>query len=302
MTERNDDAEDRAQKGGDDKPRQGGVADYLQAPKRKRKSYVVIATGKGVNVDTASLVMNFVRSQYKQFAVSTPKTLDELARQAGRNIQLIIMDDEFSELGRCLETIKIIKQKKHDVTLPVLFMTRRPEELVAAYNKILLPWQETDEYVAHVASTPSQVLSRVKAGLEASNRRRSRRYKVDIPCRFSVLGQEHFDGINIVPKLREGRIVDLSVHGCLLKASDGYVFKMRDQIKIHLPVSSVLTPRDGDIIRLSAKIRRVYISGEQIGVSFEHLSEKQLFIITQFVTELVESQLARRAAASLART
>jgi len=304
VKERSDEAEESAAKRSekfDDKPQKGGVADYLQAPKRKRKSYVVMALGKGVNIDTASVLNNFVKSQYKQFAVSNPKTIEELARQAARNLQLIVLDDEFGELNQCLETVKLIKQKKHDAMVPLLVMTRRPEELVLAYNKILLPWQETDEFVAHITSSQSQILARVKSGLEASNRRRSRRYKIDLNCRYSVLGEEKFDGDTLKPTMREGRIIDISVHGCLLKSLDGRMFKPRDQVKIHLPVSAVISARDGDIVRLSAKIRRVFISGVQIGVSFEHMSDRQLYAITEFVTSLVALQVARRSIGGSAR-
>jgi len=160
---------------------------------------------------------------------------------------------------------------------------------VSLYNKILLPYHEVDEYVAYVGATQGQVFARIKAGVENNNRRKSRRYRVDIPVVYQVLGEE---------KPLSGRLLDISVHGALLRSDEGRVFKMRDQLKIHLPVSDLLPPTYGEFLRLSARVRRLLISGERVGASFEFMSENQLTVLTKFVTELVQLQLTRKPASA----
>jgi len=273
----------------DEKKRQGGVADYLSAPRRKRKSFVVMAFGKGIPIDLSGAINGFVRSTFKNLAFSLPTNMDELARQVSRNIALMIVDDEFASREELLTLLRKIKEKKAGSAVPVLFLTREPEELVGVYNKILLPFHEVDEYVAFVGATQGQVFSRIKAGVETNNRRRSRRYRVDIPVTYQVLGEG---------KMHPGRFLDLSVHGALLKSDEGRVFKMRDQIKIHLPVTDLLPPTFGEFLRLSAKVRRLQISGDRVGVSFEFLSENQMLVLTKFVTELVQIQLTKKPASA----
>jgi hypothetical protein len=285
-----DDGDESGESKKEDKKRQGGVADYLSAPRRKRKSFIVMAFGKGVPSDLGGAVNSFVRSTFKNLAFSLPTTMEDLARQAARNISLMIVDDEFAPREELLALLRRIKEKKSGSNIPILFLTREVEELVKVYNKVLLPFHEVDEYVAFVGATQGQVFARIKAGVENHNRRRSRRYRVEIPVVFQVLGEE---------KLHPGRLLDLSVHGGLLKSDEGRVFKIRDQIKIHLPVSDLLPPTFGEFLRLSAKVRRLQISGERVGVSFEFMSESQVTVLTKFVTELVQLQLTRKPASAM---
>ena len=283
----NDELDENGSAKKDDKKRQGGVADYLSAPRKKRKSYIVMAFGKSMPTDLTGPVNGFVRATFKNLAFSLPVTMEELGRQAARNISLLIIDDEFAPREELLGLLKRIKEKKSGSIVPILFLTRDPEGLVSAYNKVLLPYHEVDEYVAYVGATQGQVFSRIKAGVDNNNRRRSRRYRVEIPMTYQVLGDD---------KVFAGRLLDLSVHGALIKSDEGRVFKLRDQVKVHLPVSDLLLPTFGEFLRLSAKVRRLHISGDRVGISFEFLSESQTTVLTKFVTELVQIQMTRKPA------
>ena len=269
----------------DDKQKGRGVADYLNAPRKKRKSYVVVACGKGVSADLRSSIDQFVKAQFKTLALAHPKTPEELAKQSTRQIVLMIFDDEFAGLEQGLTLLRDLKAKKQEVPVPVLFLTSDPEELINAYNKVLLPYQEADEYINHAKSTPTHILSKIRSCLTNSNRRRSRRYKVEIPLTYFDLNDDAF---------LKGTLIDLSIHGALLKADQGRIFKLGDQVKLHIPTAIFLGPSEGDYLKVSAKVRRVFIGGSEAGISFEHVSDKQLFTLTRFLTELVNSQNARR--------
>jgi hypothetical protein len=67
-------------------------------------------------------------------------------------------------------------------------------------------------------------------------------------------------------------------------------------------VLDYLPSSKGDFLKLSAKVRRVFIGGTQAGISFEHLSEQQILQLTQFLTDMVNDQMARKAAATKSRS
>jgi hypothetical protein len=266
-----------------------GVADYLQAPRKKRRSYVLVACGQHISQELQAGIDQFLKSQFKNYAISHPKTPEELVKQLARQVVLLVYDDEFSTDAAAEEALQVViemKKKKGATAVPVLFLTRDPKRLIDAYSKVLLPYQEVDDYIDYERLTPAHVYSKIRACLSTtSNRRRSRRYKVDLPIAYFVLDKDAFF---------PGHLVDLSIHGGLLKSDDKSNFRVGEQMKLHIPISEYLVPTEGDYLKLSARVRRVFIGGSQAGISFEHMTDKQLLTLTRFLTEMVNAQNARR--------
>lgn len=275
----------------DDK-RKNDVAEYLQAPRRKRRSYVLVACGKGIPAEVQGGIDQFLKVNSKNVAISHPRTPDELMKQFSRQIVLLVFDDEFCDLDEGMRMVAELKRKKNSAVVPVLFLTRQPERLIESYNKLLLPYQEGDEYVNYSKVPVSHVFSKVRAGLSNKNRRRSRRYKVDVPISYYVLEKDAYF---------EGRLTDLSLHGAMIRSEDNRIFGEGEQVKLHLPVEGVFKQNEGDFLKMSARVRRVFISGNQAGVSFEHVNESQLVKLTTYLTDLVNTQNTRKAAAMRAR-
>lgn len=276
-----------ADQAGADGEKKGGIDEYLSAPKKKRKNYVVMAIGKGIDQDIPIAIQGYLKSNFDYLTQSYPRNTNELSRHVNRIIKLLIFDDEFCPLEKGMETIATMKQKKRRQVLPVLFLTSDQKRLTELYNKILLPYHEGDDYVNYVKSPVSQILSKVSNGLKNLNRRRSRRYRIDIPITYFSLSAN---------RMMEGRILDLSVHGALLKCDDpGYIFREQEQVKLSLPVSGDLVGAHGDFLKISAKVRRVLISGNHAGVSFEHMTDRNLTSLTYLLTDFVNNQISRKA-------
>lgn len=270
------------------------VAEYLQAPRKKRRSYVLVACGDHIPQDLQAGIDQFLKSQFKNYAISHPHTHEELLKQFGRQIVLLVYDDEFIE-GReqALAVVQDLKKKKGTQPVPVLFLSRAPEELIKTYSKILLPYQEVDDYVDYSRSGAAHVYSKIKTSLSAVSRRRSRRYKVDLELAYFHLDDDQF---------YQGRLIDLSIHGAQLKSDDGRTFKPGTQVKLHIPIGEYLSPNEGDYLKISAKVRRVFIGGSQAGISFEYVTEKQLLTLTRYLTEMVNMQNVRRIQAMRAKS
>ena len=269
------------------------VVEHLQAPRKKRKNFVIFAPGPSVDNDTLQVMIRFVKAAYPKFSVATPTNYDEFVRQFSRNIMLAIVDDEFIGRNETLELVRVMKLKKTDGATPVLFLTRHPEELVAAYNNILAQWHEVDEYINPATTPRPYIFQKIKSGVDDRFRRKSRRFKVQFPVSFGVL--DHGD------RVFKGRILDMSVHGALLKADENHIFSAKDQILVHIPIGQFVPGSEEDIMRIAAKVKRVFISGDRVGISWAYLTEGKLNQLTKIVAGIVNTSVGKSAAAARAK-
>ena len=261
----------------DKKEGRGRVADYLQGPRKRRRSYVIGALSPATT-HFFSGIDAFVKSQFKNTIVSQPKTVEELVKNFNRQVVLLLIDDEFSRRDECLRLVGELKQKKTNSVVPALFLTRQPEELVARYHEILLPFHESDDLLDWSRADIRHIFAKIRDGVGQKFARRSRRYKIDIPLRFSMISDS---------RIHPGHLLDLSLHGALLRSADQGIFRPSEQIKLFLPTMGLIPGYAEEFLRLSCRVRRIFISGTHVGVSFEHLSDQMNLYLLTFLTNLV---------------
>jgi c-di-GMP-binding flagellar brake protein YcgR len=91
----------------------------------------------------------------------------------------------------------------------------------------------------------------------------------------------------------KANIIDLSVHGALIVAEKLDRFNLSDQIKISIPAAQVLGISQGEFLKISARVRRVFIGGSTAGVSFEFVTEKQENQLTRILTSIAREDLVK---------
>ncbi len=260
------------------------ISAYLATPRKKRKNFVIFAVGANVDAQLMEKMDLFVKKNYPNLAVSHPRDLKELTRQFTRNISLLIIDDKFDHLESVISTIQMLKIKSKKEVAPVLFLTSDPGKLLAAYSTKLAPYQESDDYCDMRKQNASQVIGRLKIGIDQKNRRRSRRYSVSLPVTmYHLTKDESF----------KAKIIDLSIHGALINAEKMDCFKVADQIKLSIPASHLIGSSHGEFLRISARVRRVFIGGSTAGVSFEYVTEKQENQLTRILTSIAREDLVK---------
>lgn len=267
------------------------ITDFLQAPRKKRKNYVILALGENFDRDVQGTMEGYIKKSHSGLALSNPKSAQELTRQFGRNISLLVIDDQFEELDIVIEIVKKLKVKRREDGIPVLFLTRSPADLIRIYHDNLLAYHEGDEYLVWNTASPQKIIARIKDGIESKNKRRARRYPINHNVTFF-----HLDQNRIIP----GRFVDLSLHGALLESEEGSLFKEGDQLRVNIPTAPYLSLDNGDFLKLAARVRRVFISGNLAAISFEYLSEYQLHKLTTFLTGIVNRHLQKQKGRMLA--
>ncbi len=262
------------------------VTDYLSAARKKRKSFVLFALGEMFDEELAAGLEGYIKTNYPVMSVALPKNEAELRRMFNRNITLLVVDDEFMPIDQLLQVVLAIKQRRQEAVVPVLFLTRHAENLVNSYQKVLSAFHESDEYVEYKGTASAEIMARLKYALESQNRRRSRRYVMDLDIVYENLSRKG---------THKGVLVDLSIHGALIRAAEPTVFKIGEQIKMQIPTGEVLREDVGEFFRIAGRVKRVFINGDEAGLSFDYISEKQLYLLTKFVTSHVSRQVAHQA-------
>ena len=264
------------------------MSDYLQAPRKKRKSFVVFAVGPNLDQDTISTIQKFFINQYPKLVTLTVKSTEELLKLATKNIVLALLDDEFAKRSDVLIALRSLKEQRSEAPLPTLFFTNNAPALIAEYQSNLPLWHEVDDYVT-LTDTPRHALfEKIKSCLENRNQRRARRFKAQIPITFQILdsGEQRF----------QGEILDFSLHGALISAAGkNHQFSTKDQLIVHFPLSQYVKGK-ADFLRVSARVRRVIISGDKAGISWEYLTSEKTGTLTEILTTIVNVGLGRAAA------
>lgn len=206
-----------------------------------------------------------------------------MQRVLNRQLMLVVLHDKVGPIEETLEWVKKVKAKNQDKPIPVLFLTENEEVLVEAYGKVLLPFQEVDQYVVFRNFTVKEIEERIDKVLDVREARRSRRFSTDISVRFTSLQ---------TPEMSAGKITNLSVHGALIEGSTGVTFHLRDQLRLHVPVGPFLPKAQGEFISLSGRVERVFLGAGQAAISWTHLTESQFLTLTTFVLHLASQQSA----------
>ncbi len=147
-------------------------------------------------------------------------------------------------------------------------------------------FQEVDDYCTY-------------QGIEYAPNHRSHKIKVSkikIAVAFAALRHRlKLRFITLVATTRfKGSLSDLSVHGALIKSDSIEKFAVGDQLKVSIPIIRYLSAENGEYLRVSAKVRRVLISGNAAAVSFEYMSESVQYRLVDFVTAMVAEQMTIR--------
>ncbi|MFW7382007.1 MAG: PilZ domain-containing protein [Oligoflexus sp.] len=262
------------------------IEDYLTGPRKKSRNYVIFGLSDGFDRDLARNLVHTTQRHYPSLSIVVPRNMEELAKHFTRTISLLVLDDQFDQPENVMKMVKILKETRRKDAIPVLFLTRNASTLIERYHEELRLYHELDEYVVYPGLPTNKIMSRIRSGIDEKNRRRSRRYQTTIDMKFFHLAKDQW---------LDGRIVDMSLHGATIEAKDQMIFRKGDQLKIVIQVGDFLNHLQGEFLKLSARARRVMISGTQVAVSFEYVTETKFSQLSQYLSNYVQRQMLRQA-------
>ncbi len=261
------------------------IEDYLTGPRKKKRDYVILASNSSNTNDLKANISDFCRKFYPTHIFNHVNNTDELSKRFNKNISILIIEDTFDDIEIIMTLVKALKRRRKDQSIPTLFITESRIQLIDNYHKYLYLYHETDDYLVYNSQTNNELFTKVKTGIDHKFRRRSKRYQVSMEAEFYDLNSD---------ETYEANLKELSIHGGIISAPKNKIFKMGDQIKVKLALKGDCDHRFGDFIKLTAKIKRVLIAGNEGAVQFEYMNDIQYEQINKLLTSLVFPKLKRK--------
>ena len=249
------------------------------------KKYIIFAFSQKVDPELAETLRIFVNKQYPNYTLVKPRTDQELLRYYNKEISIMLIDDMFVSIEKNITLIQAIKKKQMNTAIPILFITKKVNELVTEYNKKLLLYQETDSYIEQSKSSAQDISNEITKILEPNKnfhkeRRKSRRYKINLDAEFSSISHAH--------KSFKCRLTEISLHGAIIQCEADHIFKVGEQLVIRIRHNSSQHLEKTEFIRVSAKILRLFIEGDKAAITWKHVNEKQYISLTDLILSIVE--------------
>lgn len=269
-----------------DTKKKSKVSDYLNNPNAQKKPLVIIALEPDFNRQKfATLQAQVVKlkGEYEFFVATTPK---DLLRKSHRSISLVIISDQFCEQNLMLGCLKELKLKKHANMFPILFLSADPKKLIDGYHNTLLAFHEIDEYLPLTDFKPSLLFQRIEECLTPGQQRRSKRYKVDEPIKLYHLQTD---------ETSSAKLIDISLYGAKVDGKKNDLFNQRDQVRLIIPIARTIGYNSGEFLKLSARVRRVHLSGTTVAVAFEHVNDSQTVTLAKLLAFYLNRSLVKSA-------
>jgi hypothetical protein len=268
------------------------VSNFLQAPRRKRKNYIIMALGKNFSEDIAADIESYARKAFPALAFSNPANPIELSRQFGRNISLLIISDDFESIDTIIDLVKTLKEKRRTERIPVLFLTKNAKSLVEKYHAHLASNEPIDDFIQYPGVARYKIFSAIKVCVDQKTQKKIKRYSISIPITMFHL---------TLNRDVEAELLELTLHSAVILSKEGLQLTSGDQLLLKMPAYDLAEHNSGDFFKISAKVRKVFITGNTASVSFEHLTEYRIRLLSQFLTAMVGHQLERKARARVER-
>ena len=264
------------------------IEDYLTGPRKKKKDHVILAANSSKSSSLSANTMDFCNKFYPQHVFNHVTTTEELSKKFNKNISLLIVEDTFDDIKIIMTLVKALKKRRSDKAIPVLFITEHRHELVENYHKYLYLFHELDDYLVYNSKSVNEYYTKIKSGIDNKFRRKSKRYKVNLNASFYDLNSD---------ESRSSLLKELSIHGAILQAPKNFIFKLGDQLKVKIPIGGDCDHKFGDFIKLTAKVRRVLIAGNEAAISFEYVTDTQYDQLNKLLSNSIFPVLKRKSKA-----
>jgi hypothetical protein len=249
----------------------------FDAPPKKKKKYVLfLSKMDSKNQEKIKMMEKIIQRSIKEYILVRFEDPDEgLKALLLKNIEMIILDSSFfkNDAISIEYAIECKKRKK----CPILFTTQSPEKLIEDYRRELYLYEEFDNYFKEPLD-PGEFAKKLIQTSKIKSRQ-AKRFSMNIPITLFRLNTE---------KIYPGILNDMSLVGLGITLKNQDIFSKEEQFQIKIPLEyfHLFHPNYGEYLKLSTKLKRLSISGNVQGMSFEHLTQNQIEIILAILTKI----------------
>lgn len=183
-----------------------------------------------------------------------------------------------SELVDLARHLKEVRERRK---LKIIFVAHDERELINAYREKMGLYEELDDFVTNPIDAAELYRKIQRAGtIEA---RAAKRFTVDEKVRLHRLDRD---------EIVDAELLDLSLVGCGVSVPGEIVFRRGEQLRIQIPLMAfgIFHPHYGDFLKLSLRVRRLSLKGDNLGCSIEHLTALQNECLIQLLEEIARKQ------------
>ena len=243
--------------------------------KKKKKYALFLYETSAANMNDFKLLDKAVVNALPEYLIIRLRDPDEALKVLLlKNIDIIIIDSSF--FNNDIITIEYALEIKKHKNSCIFFVPGNEKILIKEYQKKMFAYQEKDDYFINPVD-PKFVAQKLR--FAASQRGRSNK-------RFLVSEKAAVLRFDIDEEV-EVTLTDISLSGIGLSVDNSIAFQRNEQIKINIPLApfGIFHRYYGQFLKLSGKVQRVSLAGNQIGCSLEHLTPLQ----TESLMTVIES-------------
>ncbi len=195
-----------------------------------------------------------------------------------KNIEIVFIHSSFfNDDSVAVEFAAECKKRKK---CPIIFSALNPHVLIKEYKNKLNLYHEMDDYFSEPIDLDEMKKKFEKIGKVKP--RAAKRFLTNMKLEVFCLGK------NIKTT---AELVDISLVGFSINAALENFYSMNEQIQIKIPLKNfkIFHELYGDFFKLSGKVKRISINGENIGCSLEYLTTLQsevLILILEYISSI----------------
>lgn len=251
-----------------------GKSIFESSSQKKKKKYILLLfTLNHENEDKIRMLEKTITKTLKNYILVRLDEPDEgLKAIIVKNIEIVVIDSSLfnSDTISVDYAVECKKRKK----CPILFVANNPEKLIREYREKLFMFEEFDAYFNDPVDLSE--FSRKLTQIGSSKGRIAKRFSLNIPIDLYRLNKNTKYNVLL-------RDISLVGFGIIIHHEDIFLQNEQIQIKIPLALFRIFHPLYGEFLPLSGRLKRVSISGENMGFSLEFTTPLQLEVLTKIL-------------------
>ncbi|MEY4065202.1 MAG: hypothetical protein RIR26_1410 [Pseudomonadota bacterium] len=259
---------------------------YLQRNRNSAKSkrYVLaLQKSRWVAENELKLIAKAVENALPDhFLIKLDDRDEGLKALSVKEVDVVVLHHSLAESeSELVDMARQLKEVRERRKLKVIFITKNERELINAYREKMALYEELDDFVS-IPMDPAELFRKIqRAG--TIDARAAKRFTVDEKVRLHRLDTDEFV---------DSELLDLSLVGCGVSVHGDYIFRRGEQMRIQIPLMpfGIFHPQYGDFLKLSLRVRRLSIKGDNLGCSIEHLTALQNECLIQLLDEIARKQ------------
>lgn len=196
-----------------------------------------------------------------------------------KNVEIVIL--HHSLMDSIVDLVDLAKQLKERRKVTILFIVNDERALIDTYREKMSLYEELDDFVVSPID-PAEFFKKLQK-IGTVEARAAKRFSVDTNVKLTR--------VETLQKI-DAKLLDLSLVGCGFDLGPNVFTRRGEQMRIQIPLFNfgIFHPQYGDYLNLSLRVKRLSITGENVGCSIEYLTPMQSDCLVDLLEDVSRRQ------------